>query len=339
MGQINKLFTTFFIILVPLKAQEKIQTFRGTSLIHMPSTEDLEKGMIDFRFNHRFGNAKSTLDSFFGMDGGANNQLSLDYGITDKWSVGIARTSQYKTYEVRTKVKIFSQNEGFPITVSLFGVVGQETSKKDIYYPYYIQPPPTGISIVDSKLKIELNEYETSLEDRRSYLSSLLISRHFGEIFSLQLSGIYVHRNFVKSSLGNTRLGLSVGSKLKLTKNMDFVLEAIFTPKRDYVGENYRDLDQDSELGLKNMSAEEINSNFTENLPQAYLRNVVLDKKVPYLYTPFSFGIDYETSGHVFQIFITNNRTLAHTQLLRGADFDYQKKDWTLGFNIHRIFD
>ena len=66
-------------------------SFMGSSLIHIPTTEDLGKDNLDFRFNHRFGNAKSTSDEFLGLDGGANTQLSLDYGFTDKWSAGLTK--------------------------------------------------------------------------------------------------------------------------------------------------------------------------------------------------------------------------------------------------------
>ena len=48
-------------------------TFMGSSLIHMPNTEDIGKDNLDFRFNHRFGNAKSTSEEFLGLDAGAKH--------------------------------------------------------------------------------------------------------------------------------------------------------------------------------------------------------------------------------------------------------------------------
>jgi hypothetical protein len=49
-------------------------------------------------------------------------------------------------------------------------------------------------------------------------------------------------------------------------------------------------------------------------------------------------GFDFEAGGHVFQIFLSNNKTMAHTQYLRGADYDIYKKDILLGFNLSRVF-
>lgn len=56
----------FLLLSFSLSAQEQRKsTFLGSSLIHMPSTEDVGKSSLDFRFNHRFGNAKSTSYDFF----------------------------------------------------------------------------------------------------------------------------------------------------------------------------------------------------------------------------------------------------------------------------------
>lgn len=37
---------------------------------------------MDFIISHRFGDAKATSSDFLGLD----NELAIDYGLTDKWS-------------------------------------------------------------------------------------------------------------------------------------------------------------------------------------------------------------------------------------------------------------
>ncbi len=315
-------------------------SFMGSSLINMPSTENVGKENLDFRFNHRFGNAKGTSESFIGLDGGANTQLSIDYGFTEKFSVGFARTSQYKTYELRSKYGVFSQDEKIPFSISIFGVIGQETSKQEIAMGPYIQPPSTSFPALDAYIKKEANEYELSDTDKRSFLASVLISRRFNDVFSLQFSPMIVHRNFVKTELSNDRIGMDIAGRIKLSKRIDLTFESILTPKRDYIGEEYNSIDRNSYGNTQNLTSEEINKSYptSNDLLYVYFRNVVYDKPVPYSYIPFSIGVDFETGGHVFQLFVTNSRTIAHTQLLRGADFDYKNKDWTIGFNIHRYF-
>ncbi|MCB1144008.1 MAG: hypothetical protein KDK54_17290 [Leptospiraceae bacterium] len=316
-------------------------TFMGNSLIHMPSTEDIGKGNLDFRFNHRFSNAKSGFSDFFGLDGGANTQLSLDYGITDRLSVGIARTSFFKTYEGRSKFRLISDGDfHIPFNISLFGVLGQETSVQNYTYGPYVSPPSTGLPVLDSQIKTALNSYELNDGDKRSYMGSILISKRFNDVFSLQLSPIFVHRNFVKSNLSNDRTGLDISGRIKLSKRVDFTFSGILTPKRDYIGTDYATEDRKSDYNLTNFTATQINTQYNKpsDLSLIYLRNVILDKPVSYYSIPLSFGIDLETGGHVFQFFITNMRTIAQSQLLRGADYNYNKRDWSIGFNIHRTF-
>ena len=152
---------------------------------------------------------------------------------------------------------------------------------------------------------------------------------------------MFVHRNFIKSQLGNDRTGIDIGGRIKITKRVDLTFEAIFTPKRDYQGASYYTEDRFTKYpGVNTLTGTEINQQYNnpQGLGYAAIRNIILDKPVNYYYVPMSLGVDIETGGHVFQLFVTNMRTIAHTQLLRGADFDYKKGDWTVGFNIHRYF-
>ncbi|WP_414467802.1 DUF5777 family beta-barrel protein [Leptospira mtsangambouensis] len=336
----NLIFSLIFLSFVfPVYSQELRKTaFLGTSLIHMPSTEDVGKNGIDFRFNHRFGDAKSTSYDFFGLDQGANTQLSLDYGVTDRITVGIARTSFQKTYEARSKVRLLTQDSDFPLTISVFGVFGQETSKQEQFFGPHIRPS-TGIPALDTNLEKQLNTYELSDTDRQSTLSSILISRRFNDFLSIQISPMFVHRNYVKEHLSNDRTGLDLSFRFHLFKRLDLTFATILTPKRDYIGDSYESEDRKTKIGGVEYSVSEVNDLIAKGRSvDAFVNNVLLSKPVEYTSVPFSTGIDFETGGHVFQFFVTNSRAIAHTQLLRGADYNYDKKEWTIGFNIHRYF-
>ncbi len=314
--------------------------FKGPNLIHMPTVQPLQKDILNFVFNHRFGSAKSTLYDFLGLDKGANTQLSLDYGLTDKLSLGFSRVAAFKTYEARSKYFIVPQTNSFPVSIAIFGSVGVETEKQTANMGPYILPPSSGYPVVDEALKKKLNQYELSYTDRTSYLASVLISRRFGERFSLQASPMFVHRNFVKPGISNDRYGLSVGGKIQINKSFSFLFETLLSQKRDYIGENYASVDQAGYGSSTNLTATQINSSYYKNsdLAYVYLRNVYFDKPVPYYSIPLSAGLSYESGGHIYNVFVTNSRALAHTQLLRGADFDYKNREWTIGFNINRFF-
>ncbi|GAB4338073.1 MAG: hypothetical protein Kow0037_21740 [Calditrichia bacterium] len=53
--------------------------------------------------------------------------------------------------------------------------------------------------------------------------------------------------------------------------------------------------------------------------------------------TPVSFGIELETGGHFFKVFLTNNKFLNSSQFLAGADIPLERNDWRLGFGITRV--
>ncbi len=127
---------------------------------------------------------------------------------------------------------------------------------------------------------------------------------------------------------------------LKITKRFDFIFEALFSSKRDYIGSDYRVEDTKTYGGGQNLTPNQINSTYnqTKDIPYIYASNYLYDKPVSYYYVPLSVGFDFETGGHVFQLILSNSRALAQTALLNGADFDYFKKEFVVGFNIHRYF-
>ncbi len=54
-------------------------------------------------------------------------------------------------------------------------------------------------------------------------------------------------------------------------------------------------------------------------------------------FNPMSFGIELETGGHFFKIFLTNSQYINTSQYLAGADISVDKNDWRIGFMITRL--
>ncbi len=54
-------------------------------------------------------------------------------------------------------------------------------------------------------------------------------------------------------------------------------------------------------------------------------------------YNPFTFGIELETGGHFFKIFLSNSKFINDSQYLAGADIAASEWDWRLGFMITRL--
>jgi hypothetical protein len=249
--------------------------FLGTSLIHMPTTEQVGAGDLDFHFDHRFGDAKNTLGDFFGLDQGANTRLSLDYGIFERWSVGIARISGSRIYELQTRALILQGRPfGIPSAFSLMGVAGQETERQvvDVYPQLAIFN--TGNAIIDQALNQKVNQYTLTSRDRRSYLAAGMFSVMPWERFSFQVSPMFLHRNFVKTGISNDRPGVDLGGRIKITKRIDIMLETMLTAHRDYLASNYALEDQRSKYGTE-LTASDINARYLSpaGLLYAYVVN------------------------------------------------------------------
>ncbi|RYD53163.1 MAG: hypothetical protein EOP52_03210 [Sphingobacteriales bacterium] len=168
-----------------------IATFKTTRLVTGPSTENVARGVLDFRISHRFNTLKNGASDFFGLDG-ATTMLSLDYGITDRIMVGLSRSSFNKEIEGYTKIKLLRQRTSkMPLSVSYVGAISERTN----------------------------NGYNFS--QNLSYTHQLLIARKFGERFSAQLSPTIAHYNLVNETTDpNTIYSVGIGGRFKLSRRV-----------------------------------------------------------------------------------------------------------------------
>jgi hypothetical protein len=66
---------------------------------------------------------------------------------------------------------------------------------------------------------------------------------------------------------------------------------------------------------------------------------VLPDQLAPeYLNYSFSIGVDLETGGHVFQLFLTNSAGMNEQQFVTQNTGDWANGDIRIGFNISRVF-
>ncbi len=99
------------IVEVGTTAAKNIPRVQETSrVVDLPSPVDLKKGSMEILIQHRFldsiGDAGA--GNAFGIDSGANMNIGLNYALSDRMSVGVARTRFGQivelsgTYEIRT---------------------------------------------------------------------------------------------------------------------------------------------------------------------------------------------------------------------------------------------
>jgi hypothetical protein len=110
-------------------AQEKTGyvtgTFKALYIVNMKTIEAPAAGALNFEIQHRFGTINSGSYNLWGLDF-ATFRLSLDYGITDRLSIGIGRSTTEKTFDGYVKYKLLRQNlqSTMPVSVTRWGCAG-----------------------------------------------------------------------------------------------------------------------------------------------------------------------------------------------------------------------
>jgi hypothetical protein len=174
-------------------------TFKGTRVVNGQSVEGKKKGELEFIFSHRFGRINEGSYTLWGLDD-SYVRLGLEYGITNRLSVSLARTSVDKTFDGFARYKLLRQTTGgrsIPISITALG---------NMYYK-------------SSPSKDEDPNFATS--DRLAYGAQLLIARKFSPKLSLQLNPIFIHRNAVQQEYENNNdVALGFAGRYKITRSL-----------------------------------------------------------------------------------------------------------------------
>lgn len=171
--------------------------FKGVKIINMESTKLAAKKDFYFVISHRFGSVKSGIKDLFGLDN-SNIRFSFVYGFSDRFNAGFSRSSSNKTYDAHIKYRFLQQEDGkSPVTIVGFNSMEYNTGLDVVNFP-----------LLESK-------------HRYTYAHEVLISRKFNENFSLEVSPIYLHQNFVENDFqDNSQYILGFGGRYKVSKHV-----------------------------------------------------------------------------------------------------------------------
>lgn len=151
-----------------------------------------------------------------------------------------------------------------------------------------------------------LNTMEWANPERENYFSSkmnfhhaLLLARKFGNAISLQLMPTVVHRNLVETKEDeNTIYAIGAGTSIKLTGSLRANVEYYYIPE-DQI--------------FSSIGGEKVRNSL-------------------------SVGVDLETGGHVFQLFLSNSRGMAEKFLVGETTGNWLDGGIHFGFNVSRVF-
>lgn len=205
-----------------LRAQEKeyvYQTFKDTRVINTYAVETLQKGMLDVRIAHRFGDFfnqgsfEQAWQTFFGFESAADVSFGVEYGINNNWMVGFHRSKGAGPLKslltLNSKYKVLSQTKdnSMPLTLSLAGSV-------------------TVSTMWASSNTSALASFPGGFAHRMVYSVQVHAARKFGEIFSLQVSPTMIWRNLVEYNDNNYLLSAGICAKIQASKVLGIILDA-----------------------------------------------------------------------------------------------------------------
>jgi len=199
------------------KTDYVISTFDGTRVINGQSIENIHAGSLQLLFSHRFGSISTGIHTLYGLDQ-SNVRIGFDYGINNRLTAGIGRSSQKETYDTYLKYKVLRQSKGIknmPVSLSLMGSVTAMTNKKNIL---------DTISDFSSRL---------------TFVYQLILARKFNRKLSLQLSPTIIYRNQIQSVNDEYYVyALGFSGRYKLTKRLALTAEYFYVLS-EFTAENY----------------------------------------------------------------------------------------------------
>lgn len=174
--------------------------FKSSRVIMSQSIEMLRPGVLDFRILHRFGAINSGAYNFFGLDGPASVRLGLDYGISNRFSVGMGHSTLFKEFDYFLKYRPIQQATGprsSPVSVVL--VAGT----------------------THTILKSSDGSFQTFFASRNAYYQQAILGRKFTEAFTLQTMYTLLERDFRDKTLyPNNVHALGFGGRLKISRRV-----------------------------------------------------------------------------------------------------------------------
>ncbi len=185
------------------------EVFWAPSIVIMPSVTNVGAGDLHFTIQHSFGRISDGASELWGLDGAANIRFGLDYGLTDRLSIGAGRSRFDKVYDFRAKWNVLRQTKDnrVPIEVALAGNAGITTLENGF-----------------------------SFSDRLNYSGSLLVARRVSDVLSIELAPTVSHFNVVFRELDrfgnvveeeNTHFALAVAARYVVHAQVSLAVEYI----------------------------------------------------------------------------------------------------------------
>jgi Membrane bound beta barrel domain (DUF5777) len=190
------------------------ETFYGNRTINLHTVETMKKKTLGYRIVHRFSGLESGPYHSFGLDGPATIGFQFEYGISDKFTVGLSHMTWNKMFSVNAKYKLLAQTKdnSTPFTLTGYLKAGYNNTK------------------TDDMFGIGNDSVFTPFTNRMTFVAQVMLARKFGERLSVQLSPTLIHYNldygtYLSSAHSNDIFAITGQLSYKIGKRMALNLE------------------------------------------------------------------------------------------------------------------
>jgi len=213
----NKLMSDLDSKSEPATGKQPVKVFHSQRLINANTVEMLQKGFLQFKVIHNFGDMSGSNGGFstaFGLDGATDIKLAFLFGLTKNLNVIFSRSKGgslvNQLWEMGFKYRFIEQRENdasHPLSIALFANGVVSTQRRDT-----------------NTVNIKEFHYPKK-SDRMSQVVQLMIAKKFGKILSFQLSPTYVHTNFVIPGDVKSVFALGTGIRVPVYKRFSMIAD------------------------------------------------------------------------------------------------------------------
>ena len=190
-----------------LKAQSPTKLFNDSRVINSHSVEVLQKGTLDIRIGHRFGDVGGAWNTFYGLEQATDVYIGGEYGLSDKFLVGLSRSKGSAGLRMLVnglaKWNLAHEKDGKPFSLTLVGLATVSTMQKS--------DSPSSLSHFPNFL------------NRMSYCGQWVIGKRISPALSLQANISALHRNIVLIEDMNTTISVGMATRIQLNKTFALI--------------------------------------------------------------------------------------------------------------------
>jgi hypothetical protein len=293
---------------VTQKAKPVKNTFESVWIIDDQTVMVPVKKTFEMDIMHRFGTVGKGYENFWGLFAPSNIRLGVNYSPINKLNLGFGITKDNMLWDASAKYAIIKQTKGlYPVSVTYYGNVSYD-SRKD----------PDGSLFRTAQLKEKDDFLSTKFgisPDRMKFFHQIIIARKITSKLSAQISPSITHQNAVHGYY------VRVDSA---TRKMEGEM------KHEHFAVSFA-----ARYKLTTVTSVMVNYN------QPITKHVINNPS-----PNISFGFEFNTSSHSFQLFMTNyyllnpqRNNLENKNYYKNEEGKVSLKQFLIGFNITRLWN